>query len=195
MLRIWRLPRRQPGEGKWLTAEVATTGAEKIAGQGEQLELGLGESSEAASVSQAGIETSGGSAAEGGLNSSLQLGTGASRSTVLAANRTLYDQFIESGGTLTRARSTTVFDEQGNQVFGRFFPESNEIMLYKGSNLGTLSEELVHFRDIQNSGLLYQEFNPNALLASPYGGTWTLRDSLEAHAQTVLYQWGYVGKP
>jgi len=50
------------------TAEVATTGAEKIAGQGEQLELGLGESSEAASVSQAGIETSGGSAAKTGVN-------------------------------------------------------------------------------------------------------------------------------
>jgi hypothetical protein len=36
------------------TAEVATTGAEKIAGQGEQLELGLGESSGGGGASEGG---------------------------------------------------------------------------------------------------------------------------------------------
>jgi hypothetical protein len=52
--------------------------------------------------------------------------------------------------------------------------------LYNGSNLSTLSEELIHWSQIQRAGLIGQQ-----IPASMVPG-------LESEAATVLQQWGYV---
>jgi len=114
------------------------------------------------------------------LAQTYNLGAGVSRSTILQLNRNLYDQFIESGGQLVLQRDLTVFNDAGNQVLGTFNTVENKITLYSGSNLGTISEELVHWSQIQRADLIGQPI-PR-----------TMVPTLEQNAAAVLQQWGYV---
>lgn len=91
------------------------------------------------------------------LNQTYELGLQSSQSTVLAANRAIYDDFVANGGQLIQQRSVLQFDAAtGEQVFGSYSTVNNTITLYQGSNLGTLSEELIHFSQVKNAGYLYQ---------------------------------------
>ena len=119
-------------------------------------------------------------AADTGLSQTYRLGLQSSRSSVLAANRSLYDEFVASGGHIIRDRSNLGFRD-GMQSFGRYDPEGNTITLFRGSNLGTLSEELVHFGQIRNRGLLYRPIYDPGFAAS-----------LEMNAAVTLRQWGFV---
>jgi hypothetical protein len=123
-------------------------------------------------------------AAEEGLSQTYRLGLESSRNTVLAANRALYDDFVASGGRIIRDRSTTEFNSAGAQVLGRYEPELNTITLFRGSNLGTVSEELIHFGQLRNGGLLYQPIYDAGFAAH-----------LERNAAITLKQWGFVPSP
>jgi hypothetical protein len=64
------------------------------------------------------------------------------RSEVLTHNRTVFDQ---TATTIIRQRSTQLFSEaSGNPINGYYNQVNNTIVLGKGSNLGTLTEELIH---------------------------------------------------
>ena len=127
-------------------------------------------------------------AAEGtaDLSQTYNLGLQSSRSSILQANRGLYDQFTASGGTLVRQRDVLNLNADGRQVFGTYNSVSNTITLYKGSNLSTVSEELIHFGQIQKAGLTGSKF------PASWGGA---DGPLETNAAITLKQWGYVPKP
>ena len=84
------------------------------------------------------------------LNQSYRLGTGQSRLPALTHNRAAYDEFIEAGGTLTSRRSEQLFSPTSGKPINGYFDQDNyEIVLGKGSNLSTITEELIHFRQAQ----------------------------------------------
>lgn len=115
-----------------------------------------------------------------GLDQTYALGLQSSRSTVLQANRAIYDEFISSGGTFIRQRDVARFASDGvTPVLGQYNSVQNSITLFRGSNLSTISEELIHFKQIQGAGFLNKPF-PKSLV-----------DGLESDAATVLQQWGY----
>jgi hypothetical protein len=118
----------------------------------------------------------------GALNQTYELGLQSSRSSVLDANRAIYDDFVANGGQLIQQRSVLNINSAGEQIFGSYSTVNNSITLYQGSNLGTLSEELIHFSQIKNAGYLYQPI-PAASV-----------DMFEQNAAVTLQQWGYVPK-
>ncbi len=77
-------------------------------------------------------------------------------------------------------RNVTRLSDDGTQILGAFNSVKKTITLYKGSNLSTVSEELVHFRQIVGRGLLGKRI-PKSMI-----------DDLEREAATVLKQWGFV---
>ncbi|MDX2080388.1 MAG: RHS repeat-associated core domain-containing protein [Terrimicrobiaceae bacterium] len=114
------------------------------------------------------------------IDQTYSLGLQSSRAIVLQANRTLYDDFVASGGQLIRQRDVARFASDGvTPVLGQYNSVQNSITLFKGSNLSTVSEELIHFRQIQNAGYLNKPF-PRSMV-----------DGLESDAATVLQQWGF----
>jgi RHS repeat-associated protein len=114
------------------------------------------------------------------VNQTYQLGLQSSRTSILQANRNLYDSFVANGGQLISQRSVINYTVNYNRVLGAYNSVNNTITLYNGSNLSTLSEELIHWSQIQRAGLIGQQ-----IPASMVPG-------LESEAATVLQQWGYV---
>jgi len=119
--------------------------------------------------------------APGGMQSSWVLKLGSSRAGVQAANRALYGRFKAAGGKLLCERGTFEINPlTGRQVLGRVSSVNRTITLYQGSNLGTVSEELIHFGQLQSRGLFGQGIPPY------------LVPVLEKSAAPVLTEWGYV---
>jgi hypothetical protein len=87
---------------------------------------------------------------------------------------------VANGGQLISQRSVINYTVNYNRVLGAYNSVNNTITLYNGSNLSTLSEELIHWSQIQRAGLIGQQ-----IPASMVPG-------LESEAATVLQQWGYV---
>ena len=119
-------------------------------------------------------------AADTGLSQTYRLGLQSSRSSVLAANRSLYDEFVASGGRFIRDREFLNVPTGGRQVLGEYDTVANSITLFRGSNLSTVSEELIHFAQIRDRGLIGQSISPS------------LARELERSAAVTLRQWGYV---
>jgi hypothetical protein len=87
---------------------------------------------------------------------------------------------VENGGKLISKRGVTKFGDDGAQILGEFNSVNKTVTLFKGSNLSTISEELIHFKQIQRLDLLGKRI-PKSLI-----------DGLENAAATVLKQWGFV---
>ena len=124
--------------------------------------------------------SSGADAPVKGLNQTYNLGLQSSRSSILGANRKIYSEFVENGGKLIVKRNVTRLGDDGAQILGEFNSVNKTISLYRGSNLSTVSEELIHFRQILSRDLLGKRI-PKSLI-----------DVLESDAATVLKQWGFV---
>jgi hypothetical protein len=114
------------------------------------------------------------------LNQTYNLGLKSSRTSVLSANRKIYDEFVENGGKLITKRDVLKLGDDGAQILGEFNSVNKTITLYRGSNLSTVSEELIHFKQILRQDLLGKRI-PMSLI-----------DVLERDAATVLKQWGFV---
>jgi hypothetical protein len=96
----------------------------------------------------------------------------------------LYDQFIKSGGTFNRMRDVPRINlDTGHPIWGTYNSVENSINLYQGSDLGTISEELIHWSQIQRAGLVGQ---PIPAAMAPV---------FEQNAATTLSQWGYRQTP
>jgi hypothetical protein len=75
------------------------------------------------------------------LNQTYRHATPSTLGEVRALNRLNYDR---AAPEIVRMRGTQLFDDAGNAVNGRYNQATNQILLGKGSNLGTLTEELIH---------------------------------------------------
>lgn len=75
------------------------------------------------------------------LNQSYRHATPSTLDEVRALNRLNFDR---AAPKIVRQRSTQLFDDAGKAVNGRYNQATNQIFLGKGSNLGTLTEELIH---------------------------------------------------
>jgi hypothetical protein len=113
------------------------------------------------------------------LNQSYSLRLKSSRASVLSANRKIYNDFLENGGKLIVKRDLIKFGDDGAQILGEFNSVNKTITLFRGSNLSTIAEELIHFKQIQRLGLLGKRI-PKSLI-----------NGLENAAETVLKQWGF----
>jgi hypothetical protein len=113
------------------------------------------------------------------LNQSYSLRLKSSRASVLSANRKVYNDFLENGGKLIVKRDLIKFGDDGAQILGEFNSVNKTITLFRGSNLSTIAEELIHFKQIQRLGLLGKRI-PKSLI-----------NGLENAAETVLKQWGF----
>lgn len=83
-------------------------------------------------------------AANGGgnlLNQTYRHATPSTLGEVRALNRLNYNR---AAPEIVRQRSTQLYSEAGTPVNGRYNQATNQIFLGKGSNLGTLTEELIH---------------------------------------------------
>ncbi len=83
-----------------------------------------------------------------------------------------------------RQRATEVF-KNGKRVPGEYDAMANEVRLYAGSNMQTLSHELIHFSQAQRLGVIGADFRSS------------LVPMLERNVRIVLKEWGYVmrGRP
>jgi RHS repeat-associated protein len=104
------------------------------------------------------------------------------KSSILEANRIIYEQFKKSGGELVVKRSTLALGKDGAQLYGEYNAVKNKIYLYMGSNLGTLSEELIHFVQVNNAGLVGKTIAPEVEAA------------FESQVKVILKQWGFAPK-
>jgi len=84
-----------------------------------------------------GVANSGGNL----LNQTYCHATPSTLGEVRALNRLNYDR---AAPDIVRMRGTQLFDDAGNAVNGRYNQATNQVFLGKGSNLGTLTEELIH---------------------------------------------------
>ncbi len=75
------------------------------------------------------------------LNQTYRHATPSTLGEVRALNRLNYDR---AAPEIVRMRGTQLFDDAGSAVNGRYNQATNQILLGKGSNLGTLTEELIH---------------------------------------------------
>jgi RHS repeat-associated protein len=94
------------------------------------------------------------------------------RTAVNAFTRTAMADFRASGGKIINL-------SQAGKNYGRYNLVDNVIELYPGRRLDTLVEELVHFRQAQQYGLMGKSI------------PWTTRSLLEADAQDQLLQLGF----
>jgi len=113
------------------------------------------------------------------LTQTYRLGANASRSEILQVNRSLYDEFVSGGGRLISQRDLNMV-KNGRQVLGEYNLVENTITVYRGSNLSTVSEELIHSSQVQGAGLVGQ----------PIPRTMSLM--FERDAAVKLQQMGYV---
>jgi hypothetical protein len=76
------------------------------------------------------------------LANTYRLATPSTRAEIIALNRLNFDRAVP---TIIRQRSTQLFSEAtGKPINGHYNQVTNQIVLGKGSNLGTLTEELIH---------------------------------------------------
>jgi hypothetical protein len=119
-------------------------------------------------------------AADTTLTQIYRVGAETSRSEILQLNRNLYKKFIESGGTFNSMRDISAINpDTANSILGTYNSVENSINLYRGSNLGTISEELIHWSQVQRAGLVGEGI-PRAMVPV-----------FEQNALTTLLQWGY----
>jgi RHS repeat-associated protein len=141
------------GRGNYDAAEshmdsALTNAAFSLAGAGvgaigARIESGMASTAFRAESSMANLESR--VVTEGGgdiLENSYRLGTPSTRADASALNRFNFDR---AAPEIVRQRSTQLFSEvSGNPINGYYNQATNQIFLGKGSNLGTLTEELIH---------------------------------------------------
>jgi hypothetical protein len=125
------------------------------------------------------------SSVENVLHQEFKLELQSSAAEIRQAHRVIYDQFKALGGQIdTTLRNGELkfkwVNGEFKQVLGEYHASTNTIYLYTDSNLGTLSEELVHFSQTLRRGLLFSR----RLSAEEAA-------EMELEVGIVLRQWGY----
>ncbi|HMC28758.1 MAG TPA: hypothetical protein VKM56_13300 [Verrucomicrobiae bacterium] len=107
----------------------------------------------------------------------------------LAVGKSIRAKFLGRNGTGSGLASTIDDLITGVLVFpdklghlGTFNTVENTITLYKGSNLGTVSEELLHWNQVQEAGWLGRPISKAAVPA------------LEREVSAILQEWGFLKK-